>query len=599
MKCFNCGCDIVDTGLGACANCSAMLNATKTNFISYIGSPDSLAGYQKSYKLLLLKYIIEAILDESDATVARVIPSIKEYYIDRKRKGLQPDYDVDTRISEVENSSDYDVFAVIKSQPFKVINEKGYLFLNHNSNDKLVFVFNEDISDAMSHDEWKKLLDIINSKLELYYDRYDALYKAPATIEEAPCDTVEEPVVRESENNLDMSLSVLEIINLSVRAKNILMRNKLYTIGAVVDFVQDNDLRTLKNMGQKTFDEIMALLQHANFQVASNESNDSIAVLFAGNTYHLFVEFCERNGIFTLSDLEGFDFSVLLNEPGFGVGKLNSIKEKYYSLLHEDNSAISNDESNEVVIEVRPTMSIDPSNVELGIPYLRFAGVSAKNNAKFYENGYSKIGDLQNITVGKLMQMFGRTKGIETLEKIKIFEKPLLTIATERLNAHKGNREFDIYVDRANKKTLQEIADNYGLTRERVRQIEAKFFREFSPLFGSLVEQHMTLNNLFYITTQEVLEFFDDDAFDTVIMYTLKESYTLEYLSFADMFIKKKSETQNTEEKLHKVTVEFIGEEGINFFESLPQIEDMLNAADLGFISTDSFLNYHLVECIY
>ena len=595
MKCFNCGCDIVDTGLGACTNCSAMLNATKTNFISYIGSPDSLAGYQKSYKLLLLKYVIEAILDESEATVARVIPAIKQYYIERKSKGLQPDYDVDTRISEIENSSEYDVFAVIKSQPFKVINEKGYLFLNHNSNEKLAFVFNEDISDAMSCDEWRKLLDIINAKLELYFNRYDSLNNAPITIEETPCDQAEEIVEKESNESIDLSLSVLEITNLSVRAKNILMRNKLYTIGAVMNFVQDNDLRSLKNMGQKTFDKIMALLQYANFQVASNESNDSIATLFSGNTYHLFVEFCERNSISTLSDLEGFDFSVLLNEPGFGVGKLNAIKEKYYSLLQEDNSATSNDEPNEVVVEVRPTMSIDPSNAELGIPYLRFAGISAKNNAKFFENGYSKIGDLQNITAGKLIQMFGRAKGIEILEKIKIFEKPLLTIATERLNSHKGNREFDIYVDRANKKTLQGIADSYGLTRERVRQIEAKFFREFSPLFGLLVEQHMIQNNLSYITTQDVLEFFDDDAFDTVIMYTLKESYSLEYLSFADIFIKKQTEAQDTEEKLRTLTDDFIGDDGINFFESLSQIEEMLNAASLEFISADAFLNY-LIE---
>lgn len=595
MKCFNCGCDIVDTELGVCANCSAILNATKSNFISYIGPPDSLAGYQKSYKLLLLKYVIEAILDESEATVIRVIPAIKQYYLDRKSKGLQPDYDVDARISEIENSSDYDVFAVIKSQPFKVINEKGYLFLNHNSNEKLAFVFNEDISDAMSCDEWRKLLDIINAKLELYFNRYDSLNNAPITIEETPCDQAEEIVEKESKKSIDPSLSVLEITNLSARAKNILMRNKLYTIGAVMNFVQDNDLRSLKNMGQKTFEEITALLQSANFQVTSNESNDSIATLFSGNTYHLFVEFCERNSISTLSDLEGFDFSVLLNEPGFGVGKLNAIKEKYYSLLQEDNSATSNDEPNEVVVEVRPTMLIDPSNAELGIPYLRFAGISAKNNAKFFENGYSKIGDLQNITVGKLIQMFGRAKGIETLEKIKIFEKPLLTIATERLNSHKGNREFDIYVDRANKKTLQEIADNYGLTRERVRQIESKFFKDFAPLFGSLVEQHMIQNNLSYITTQDVLDFFDDDAFDTVIMYTLKESYSLEYLSFADIFIKKQTETQNTEERLKKITDDFIGDEGINFFESLSQIEEMLNAANLEFISTDAFLNY-LIE---
>lgn len=57
MKCFNCECEIVDTGLGVCSNCSAILNATKTNFISYIGSPDSLAGYQKSYKLLLSRVV--------------------------------------------------------------------------------------------------------------------------------------------------------------------------------------------------------------------------------------------------------------------------------------------------------------------------------------------------------------------------------------------------------------------------------------------------------------------------------------------------------------------------------------------------------------
>ena len=595
MKCFNCGSDIVDTGLSACTNCSAVINATKAKFISYIGPSDSLAGYQKSYKLLLLKYVIEAILDENEATVARVIPAIKEYYIDRKNKGLQPDYDVDTRISEIENSSDYDVFAVIKSQPFKVINEKGYLFLNHNSNDKLVFVFNEDISDAMSHDEWHKLLNIINVKIDLYYSRYDNLNDVYTPTEEPSREQVKEFSKKENNDNLDLSLSVLEITNLSVRAKNILMRNKLYTIGAVMNFVQDNDLRSLKNMGQKTFEEIMALLETSNFQGSTSVATDSISLLFSGNTYHMFVEFCEKNCLSTLSDLEDFDFSLLLNEPGFGVGKLNLIKEKYYSLLQEISSTTQNEEHRELAVEPPPVISIDPSNIDLGIPYLRFAGISAKINAKFYENGYSKIGDLSDITLGKLIQMFGRAKGIDTLDKIKIFEKPLLVIATERLNEHKGNREFDIYVDRANQKTLQEIADNYGLTRERVRQIEAKFFREFSPLFGSLVEQHMTQNNLSYITTQDVLEFFDDDAFDTVIMHTLKESFSLEYLPFADMFIKKQSETQNTEAKLRKLTNEFIGDEGINFFESLSQIEEMLNNSDLGFISADAFLNY-LIE---
>ena len=601
MKCFNCECEIVDTELSVCTNCAAKINTTKTNFISYIGSPDSLAGYQKSYKLLLLKYIIEAILEEHEATVSRVIPAIKDYYLARKKAGLPPDYDVDARITEIKNTSDYDVFAVIKNQPFKVINEKGYLFLNRNTDGKLVFVFNDDLSATITNDEWRKLLSIINAKLDLYYNRYDSINNVHATTTESA--TISETSGAPSKateaktrvKDVDLSLSVLEIANLSVRAKNVLMRNKLYTIGDVVNYIQDNDLRSLKNMGQKTFEEITSLLQSADFQITSTPNTDEISSLFTDNKYHLFVEFCTKNGITTLSDLEGFDFSLLLNEPRFGISKVNAIQEKYYDLLQKLGTVCNPSGDTENVVKKDPDIIIDPSNIDLGIPCLRFAGISAKNNAKFYEKGYSKIGQLNDITLGKLIRMFGRTKGPNIFEKIKIFEKPLLTIATERLNSHKGTREFDIYIDRANKKTLQEIADTYALSRERVRQIETKFFREFTPLFGALVDQHMTQNGLYYITTQDVLEFFDDDSFDTVIMYTLKESYYLEYLSFADMFIKKKSETQDTTEQLRRLTVNFVGEDGINFFESLTQIEEMLNAADLGFISAEAYLNF-LIE---
>lgn len=593
MRCFNCGGEIVNTGIGYCANCLAILNETKTNFISYIGAPDSLVGYQKSYKLLLLKCVIEVMLDDGEASVERVIPAIKEYYLNRKNKGLQPDYDVDSRISEIENSSDYDVFAVIKSQPFKVINEKGYLFLNHNSSEKLIFVFNEDIVDSMSCDEWTKLLRIVNAKLSLYYERYDGLTNVSATTEKMASVHGEGNVARGA--NIDLSLSVFEITNLSVRAKNTLMRNKLYTVGAVLNFIRDNDLRSLKNMGQKTYEEIMTLIQAFDLQTSASSEPNSIASLFEDNIYHLFVEFCERNCLSNLSDLENFNFELLLNEPGFGTGELEAIKEKYYSLLQDNCLSQDCEELSNNLDVAFPTITIDPSNVDLDIPYLRFAGISAKNNAKFFENGFSKIGDLSKISLGKLVQMFGQVKGIETFEKIKVFEQPLLTIATDRLNRRKDSREFAIYVDRANKKTLQEIANNYNITRERVRQIETKFFREFSPLFGSLVEQYMIRNNLSYITTQDVLEFFDDNTFDTVIMYTLKESSSLEYLPFADMFIKKQSESQDTVAKLRKITTDFIGKEGINFFECLPKIEEMLNDSDLGFLSADTFLNY-LIE---
>lgn len=586
MKCFNCEINISDIKTGVCPNCSSALNAAKTNFISYICTLDNLAGYQKSYKLLLLKAIIETLLERKEATVSIVISRIKDFYLHRKMNGLEPDYDVDIRIAEIQSSSDYDIFAVIKNQAFKALNEKDYLLLNRNAEGKLIFVFNEGITASMSEKEWKKLINIIEDKIQLYYQRYDGSNSHSRNTIGAPSADKPEPIVTPN-----AKLSVLELTNLSARAKNILMRNKLYTLGAVFDFVKDNDLLKLKNMGKKTYEEILSLLTSSDIQISSQIAPDSISILFAGSTYRLFVEYCNKNGLKKLSDLENFDFALLLNEPGFGVGKLEAINLRYQNLLQEATTPHMETVA-ESTAEVCPSINIDISNRNLEISYLRYAGISAKSNALFFENGYSKISDFSTITLEKLIRMFGRTRGQETLEKIKLFETPLLKIATDLLNQQKDNREFEIYIDRANKKTLQEIADKHGLTRERIRQIETKFFKLFAPLFGALIEQHMTNNNTSYILTQDILEYFDDDMFDTVIMYTLQESPTLEYLPFADMFIKKETETQDTKAKLYKLTSEFIGDDGINFFECLPQIEEMLNDSELDFISTEAFLNY-------
>ena len=70
---------------------------------------------------------------------------------------------------------------------------------------------------------------------------------------------------------------------------------------------------------------------------------------------------------------------------------------------------------------------------------------------------------------------------------------------------------------------------------------------------------------------------------------------SIKWLWLLIIFIKKQTEAQDTEEQLRTLTDDFIGDDGINFFESLSQIEEMLNAASLEFISADAFLNY-LIE---
>jgi hypothetical protein len=74
----------------------------------------------------LLKLIFENIDSDGCAGAKKVIEKIRNFYIDRVENCLLPDYEVDERIANIQNSDLQDVFNVMKAQPFKYINEKGY-----------------------------------------------------------------------------------------------------------------------------------------------------------------------------------------------------------------------------------------------------------------------------------------------------------------------------------------------------------------------------------------------------------------------------------------------------------------------------------------
>ena len=114
-----------------------------------------------------------------------------------------PDIDVDSRIANIHESKDYDVFAVMKSQPYNVINQKGFLFINRNEKDELIFVFHDDITASMSDSEYSKLDNLLNEKLTFYYQKYnldEAKIDEESYIEDSSEDTFEPDGVFESGN---------------------------------------------------------------------------------------------------------------------------------------------------------------------------------------------------------------------------------------------------------------------------------------------------------------------------------------------------------------------------------------------------------------
>ena len=127
IRCLNCRNEITTISGMECPHCRAQLSHVKIAFLSYLGPEDSLAGYQRSYKLVLFKSIFELIRAGQAITVSRVAEVFRQYYLDRKQAGLPADKEADIRISNVEKSDLRDIWLLINMNPYAAISKHGFL----------------------------------------------------------------------------------------------------------------------------------------------------------------------------------------------------------------------------------------------------------------------------------------------------------------------------------------------------------------------------------------------------------------------------------------------------------------------------------------
>lgn len=172
------------------------------NFFNYLGTADSLMGYQKSYELVLLKCIFEYKDTKGFAPVVQVTKQFKDFYCERKRMGLPSEFDADARILDVENSSVNDIWQVIKNQPYRVIHEKGFLdLIRKRSDNDIYFSLNADLNSQLSADDVQSILELLDKKLKLYFSKSD---EKPTAIEKA------EPVENKQSKKIISPLEKLE-----------------------------------------------------------------------------------------------------------------------------------------------------------------------------------------------------------------------------------------------------------------------------------------------------------------------------------------------------------------------------------------------------
>lgn len=595
IKCLNCGNDITMISGSVCPNCNTRLSHVKISFLAYLGPEDSLSGYQRSYKLVLFKSLFEELLVDNVVYVRPVVERFKNYYVNRSNQGLITDKDVDERIQNISESSLEDVFEVIKANPYNAIRKQNYLKISDESLDG-VFVLRKELID-LNKTEKESLISLIKAKLQLYYT------KIGSQIAEEKCDKANDKMLADSvvdEETEAGTASVaivyptLEELGLSTRSYNAIRRHNIQTVEELLEVIESGEIANIRNLGSNSINEILHVVENVKTRkvVRSTEEDASqddceinvVVRFFPENKFAMFRTYCYDRGIDTVQKLKNIDFSELMRMRGFGLTKLNAIKERLEQIEIEPGVIIQEEEQ---PIAVNTFDKIHTSNEFLQISVLRRFGVPSSATGRLSELGIRTFADLKRELKSKIAQVLGIQNYTKLEEALKQFEIPLVDIVGEYLNTFEQNKEFDIYVRRAEGDTLQEIGEAYNLTRERVRQHCSKFERAVMPMILALAQGLEDANSDHYIKEEQVLSVFDNDDYDKIFIFTLRNASSYDFVG--GIFFNKEHYPR-AEYDLIGIVSDIVGD-GINLFDEIERIESALDSAGYGFIEADDFLN--------
>lgn len=440
MICLGCQQKIIDN-VGSCPFCNVKYNAEKLRFIKYLGDADSLVGYQKSYKLILLKNIFKCIQAGEELSVDKIMCKVKEFYLNRIHNGLPADCDVDSRIKNItENTTIYDIWAVFKANPYNVINNQGFLFLEKNSRGELIFVLSDDIVRDLTQSECDNLLALIDKKLDLYYSKWGGEIQAKEgdvrSGEELPEDnSCKSEVANESINGKVTKTIPIDKTRLSVRSKHCLMRSGYMTVEDIL-LLGEEDLYHIRNMGQKSVEEILSLIaDYNNGKLIYDEPT-----LVEEN---IKIDEMDFNCPLQNTILSVRAKNVLKREGYKVVGDIMTItEEQLYSFRNVGHLTVQ--EILEFVRNSRYANKLEMSEdeVETSVLFQSIKSTNLSTRAKnaLQNGGYQVVADILDLTELELCEL--PKVGANTVEEILLFSITLKqTLADNSIEVNERNSE--------------------------------------------------------------------------------------------------------------------------------------------------------------
>lgn len=251
-----------------------------------------------------------------------------------------------------------------------------------------------------------------------------------------------------------------------------------------------------------------------------------------------------------------------------------------------------NREDKESEVVTYPFENMSPDLDYLSIDALAEFGFNMKTISKFAENGICCCRALRNLSKNKINNLIGKRLEDKTLMLAEYLNMDILALTTYIFDKNRNKREFNVFLRRAKGETLQEIAENpqvdeEAITRERVRQLERSCFKSIVHFVKELLFIYKGGNK--FISVQDLLELFDDDEYDQVLLYTCKLIDEFEYLDFADMIIEKR-ETDSMEDTVFSIIRDIVGE-GANLSMCENNIEEALLERDIDYIGIEAIKN--------
>ncbi|SEF62092.1 Sigma-70, region 4 [Butyrivibrio sp. Su6] len=350
-------------------------------------------------------------------------------------------------------------------------------------------------------------------------------------------------------NPEDYSAKSILDVNLPRRVKNILLRNK---IGAVSDLLKLSPyyLMSLNNFGKSTLDDVIEFVSNlssidvADFIAEKNdgahveESRDKMCDTF-GALYNLVpaqyhfnyineYTFSNRLGnrllklnIRTIEDLLNKSMADMLKVGGFGRSCQTELVEFIFSLSGEKKEEPELKYGNLPAEHFIKAFTDDDNARNTVFSYLSDREMAL--NAFIDEIGEKKN---EEIALNKFVKWcaFDLENDISNIKKIV-----------------KDNPKWDRIISlRAQKKTLELVGNDIGVTRERVRQIEKKAiiaFGRFAKTTRLLWKIYAVRSGDSVLTPTELSEYFGEDTDEFIYLLKNCETYKKYYDHNTDTFV--------------------------------------------------------------